>query len=208
MAAASQPDATLARRAGDHDDQAPARTVLVAGVGNILRGDDGFGVALVRELETRRADLPAGISLVEIGIGGIGLVLALQDGYDALLIADAVDRGGAPGSLYLLEPEVPDLAQWPFEQRHDFLADMHMTTPARALVLARALGVLPPRVYLLGCQPTTCDDLVIGLSPPVADALAAAVERAIAELGRLAATGQRAASTSAPHAGREAVASD
>ena len=158
--------------------------VLVAGVGNVLRGDDGFGIAVVQQL-AQRADLPSTVKVVEVGIGGISLVQELLDGYDVLLIVDAVDRGGPPGTIYLLEPEVPDLSQWPFEQRQDFLADMHMTTPARALILAKALGVFPPRVYMLGCQPTTCDDLIIGLSPPVQDAVAPGVERLIGELLRL-----------------------
>ncbi|MFL5699922.1 MAG: hydrogenase maturation protease [Ktedonobacteraceae bacterium] len=160
------------------------RHVLVAGVGNVLRGDDGFGIAVVQQL-AQRADLPPTVKVVEVGIGGISLVHELLDGYDVLLIVDAVDRGGTPGTIYLVEPEVPDLAQWPFEQRQDFLADMHMTTPARALILARALGVFPPAVYLLGCQPTTCDDLIIGLSAPVERAVAASVERLVSEIRRL-----------------------
>ncbi len=157
--------------------------ILVAGVGNVLRGDDGFGIAVVQHL-ARQCDLPPTVTVVEVGISGISLVQDLLDGYDVLLIVDAVDRGGAPGTIYLLEPEVPDLARWPFEQRQDFLADMHMTTPARALILARALGVLPPAVYMLGCQPTTCDDLVIGLSPPVEYAVAPSVERLMSEIRR------------------------
>jgi hydrogenase maturation protease len=160
------------------------RHVLVAGVGNVLRGDDGFGIAVVQHL-ARRPDLSPTVTVVEIGIGGISLVHELLSGYNVLLIVDALDRGGAPGTIYLLEPQVPDLAQWPFEQRQDFLADMHMTTPSRALILARALGVLPPTVYLLGCQPTTCDDLIIGLSEPVERAVAPCVERLVSEIHRL-----------------------
>ncbi len=160
------------------------RRVLVAGVGNVLRGDDGFGIVVVQQL-SQRPDLPPTVNVVEVGIGGISLVQELLDGYDVLVIVDAVDRGGAPGTIYLLEPEVPDLAQWPFEQRQDFLADMHMTTPSRALILAKALGVLPPSVYMLGCQPTTCDDLILGLSAPVQAAVALSVERLINEIRQL-----------------------
>ncbi len=160
------------------------RRVLIVGVGNVLRGDDGFGIAVAQQL-ARRPDLPPTVTVVEVGIGGISLVHELLSGYDVLLIVDALDRGGAPGTIYLLEQQVPDLAQWPFEQRQDFLADMHMTTPSRALILARALGVLPPATYLLGCQPTTCDDLVIGLSEPVERAVAPCVERLVSEIHRL-----------------------
>ncbi len=171
--------------------------ILVAGVGNVLRGDDGFGITVVQQL-AQRHDLPPTVKVVEVGIGGISLVQELLDGYDVLLIVDAVDRGGVPGTIYLLEPEVPDLAQWPFEQRQDFLADMHMTTPARALILAKALGVFPPSAYMLGCQPTTCDDLVIGLSDPVERAVVPSVERLVGEIRKLTGVLHMASETSLP----------
>jgi hydrogenase maturation protease len=160
------------------------RQVLVAGIGNVLHGDDGYGVAVAQRL-AQRPDLPPTVKVVETGIGGISLVQELFDGYDVLMIVDAVDRKGAPGTIYLLETQVQDLAEWPDEQRQDFLANMHMTTPSRALVLARALGVLPPSVYMLGCQPTLYDELVIGLSPPVERAVELSVERLIGELRQL-----------------------
>lgn len=157
--------------------------VLVAGVGNLLRGDDGFGVEVVRRLR-QRGDLPTGVRIIEVGIGGMSLVQELFDGYDVVLIIDAVDRGGAPGTVYLLEQTVPTLDHLAVEQRHDFLADMHLATPSRALILARALGVLPRRVYLLGCQPTTAE-LAIGLSDAVRQVIDPCVERLIRELHRL-----------------------
>jgi len=160
------------------------RRVLVAGIGNVLHGDDGYGVAVAQQL-AQRPDLPRNVKVVETGIGGISLVQELFDGYDVLLIVDAVDRKGAPGTLFLLETEVQDLAEWPQEQRQEFLANMHMTTPSRALILARALGVLPPSIYMLGCQPTLYDELVIGLSPPVERAVELSVERLIGELRQL-----------------------
>ena len=155
--------------------------VLVAGMGNVLRHDDGFGVEVARRL-TETA-LPANVTVVEVGIGGIHLVQELMDGYDALVVIDAVARGSAPGSIHLFEADVPDLLSWPEDARGDFLADMHYTTPAKALVLARALGVLPPRVYMLGCQPAETDGLGLGLSAPVARAAAEAVT-AIEDLAR------------------------
>jgi hydrogenase maturation protease len=90
-----------------------------------------------------------------------------------------------PGTTYLLQPDVPNLADLPFEERWDFLADMHMATPSRALLLARALGVLPPSVYMLGCQPSVCDDLIIGLSEPVERAVETSVGRLVGEINRL-----------------------
>lgn len=161
-----------------------ARRILVAGVGNVLHADDGFGVVVVQEL-AQRPDLPANVKVLEIGIGGISLVQELLDGYDVLFIVDAVERGGLPGTLYLLEPSVPDTHQSVFEQRHSFLADMHLATPSKTMVMAKALGVLPPRVYILGCQPTNYDELRIGLSAPVQHAVVPGIERLLHEIGKL-----------------------
>src|SRR5688572_19020846 len=114
--------------------------VLVVGVGNVLQGDDGFGVEVVKRLAQRK-DLSPGAVVLETGIGGMTLVQELFNGYDVLIVVDAVDRGGIPGTTYLLEAEVPNLAELPSGQRADFMADMHLATPARAFVMAKALGV-------------------------------------------------------------------
>lgn len=148
--------------------------VLVAGVGNILRGDDGFGIAVVQALYAD-GGLPEGVHGVEVGIGGVGLVLELMDGYDALVLVDAVDRDGAPGTLYVLEPEVPDPMTLPEPERHDLATDMHQAVPWRALVLARAAGVLPPMVRIVGCQPAETEEFSMELSPTVQQRLPAAV---------------------------------
>jgi hydrogenase maturation protease len=150
--------------------------VLVVGAGNLLRGDDGFGIEVAQQLEAL-ADLPPGVRVTETGIAGVGLVQELMDGYDALVIVDAVSRGGAPGTLYLLEPGVPDIRAWTDEERHAFLADLHQVEPSRVLGLAAALGVLPPAVRVLGCEPAECDEAIVGLTPVVARAAHLAVER-------------------------------
>ncbi len=154
--------------------------VLVAGMGNILRHDDGFGVEVARRLMDWDT-LPADVKVVEVGIGGIHLVQEMMEGYDALVVIDAVERGSAPGTVHLLEAEVADLALWSEDDRGDFLADMHYTTPSKALILAKALGVLPPRVFILGCQPAKADVPGIGLTAPVEQAAAEAI-RALHDL--------------------------
>lgn len=154
--------------------------VLIAGMGNVLLRDDGFGVEVAKRLGSH--ERPSGaVRVVDIGIGGIHLVHELMKGYDSLVVLDAMDRGDRPGALQLLELEVPDLTTWPVEERQDFLADMHYAVPSRALVLAKAVGVLPPRVYLLGCRPEDISDLGIGLSKPVQQA----VEMAVREIDRI-----------------------
>ncbi|GAC1444982.1 MAG: hypothetical protein NVSMB52_04980 [Chloroflexota bacterium] len=148
--------------------------VLVAGMGNDLCRDDGFGIETVRRLAA--LDVPSGVRIVESGIGGIALVHELMDGYDMLVMVDAVDRGGKPGQVYLLEMDIPRVEELSDSTRADFTADMHYTVPSKALTLARAIGVLPPRVYLLGCQPAECG-LGMGLSIPVQGATVEAVTR-------------------------------
>lgn len=158
--------------------------VLVAGMGNVLRYDDGFGVEVARRL-LDQVDLSEAVKVIEVGIGGIHLVQELMAGYDALIVIDAVERGSLPGTVYTLEVEVPDLADWPDDERADFLADTHYTTPTKALILAKALDVLPPKVYFLGCQPSAYDDVGIGLSEAVAGAVEPAAAQVLGLVQRL-----------------------
>jgi hydrogenase maturation protease len=155
-------------------------------MGNVLRRDDGFGVEVARRL-LATADLPANVIVVEVGIGGISLVqeLMTQPAYDMLLVIDAVQQNGAPGQVYVLEADVPELDDLPEPVRRDFLADMHYAVPARALILAKALGVLPARTLIVGCQPEAHDDFAIGLSRPVAAAVEAAVVQIKTFLGEV-----------------------
>lgn len=155
--------------------------IIVAGMGNILRRDDGFGVALAQRLQ--KMELPANVTVLEVGTGGISLVQELMapPGYDILLLLDATEKAGQPGDVYILEAEVPALSDLPPAVRRDFLADMHYAVPSRALILAQALGALPRRTYIVGCQPGDVDDFAIGLSDPVSRG----VEQAIGEVQTL-----------------------
>lgn len=148
---------------------------LIAGFGNELRGDDGFGVAVLHRLA---ADGPPGdgVELLEVGTGGIRLAQELLDRYDRLIIVDAMARGGSPGSVYVLEVEsVDSLTE----------VDLHLATPSRALSVAKALGALPQQVFMVGCEPREVDELTTELSPAVRDA----VDTAIRKIHDLVATG-------------------
>jgi hydrogenase maturation protease len=153
--------------------------VVVVGMGNLLRGDDGFGVVVAQRLE--RAQPPPGLRVLEVGIGGIHLVHELLERARAVIVIDALDLDRAPGTVVVMQPEIKDVHMLTPEQRLDELADMHYATPDRALMLARALGVLPEAVWLIGCQPRDADRLGEGLSLEVE----AAIELAIAEVHRL-----------------------
>lgn len=150
--------------------------VLIAGVGNVLRRDDGFGIAVVEILEREPGALPPGARVVEVGIGGMALVHELMEGYDSLILVDAVERGGDAGTLYVLEPEIPVVADMPLNERRMLAADLHQLVPTRSLVTAAALDVLPPSVRIVGCQPGETEELSTELSPPVAAAVQRAVE--------------------------------
>lgn len=148
---------------------------LVACVGNVLRGDDGFGVAVAQRLAA--APLPPGVELIETGIGGMSIVQQLMDGYDALVVVDAVDRGAAPGTVFVLEPELPDPRSMPTGEWQALFSNLHLAEPYRICLLARGIGVLPSRVVLVGCQTARCEELDETLSPPVAAAVGIAAER-------------------------------
>lgn len=142
--------------------------VLVGCVGNVLRGDDGFGPAVAERLS-----LPAGARLVETGIGGIALLQELMAGWDGLVLVDAVDRGAEPGTIFRITPEVGEAVHVP---------DVHLANPERVLSTAKGLGVLPARIMIVGCQPSQVDELGEGLSPVVERAVEPAareVERTV-----------------------------
>lgn len=139
---------------------------LVAGFGNVLRGDDGFGVEVVRRLA--ESGVPAGVELIEVGTGGIRLAQELLSGYDRLVVVDAMTRGGRPGSLYVLAVDSVD----PVSE-----VDLHMAVPSRALALAQALGALPARVFMVGCEPGDVDELTTELSSSVQGAVEDALVR-------------------------------
>jgi hydrogenase maturation protease len=145
---------------------------LVAGFGNVLRGDDGFGVEVIRRLQSDQTVSDSAV-LLEVGTGGVALAQALLTTYDRLVIVDAMKRGGAPGTVYVLQVDSVESLR---------SIDMHMTVPSRALGLAKALGALPPVIYMVGCEPDKVDDLELSLSPPVD----AAVDYAVGQVRRLA----------------------
>lgn len=153
--------------------------ILVAGVGNLLRGDDGFGVKVAWALMNH--PFPPEVRVVETGTGGIHLVQEMLTPVDALLVVDAVDLGRPPGTVLVVQPEVIDVHELAPMQRFDALADMHYTKPERAFMLAKALGVLPRQFLIVGCQPVDADRLGEGLSPEVA----AAVPVAVGEVERI-----------------------
>ncbi|MDQ3628976.1 MAG: hydrogenase maturation protease [Actinomycetota bacterium] len=135
---------------------------VVACFGNVLRADDGVGPAVAQALLAE--ELPADVRVLDVGIGGIHLVQELMAGTDLLLIVDAVDLGRAPGSVVVQRPEILDVSTLSADRRRDELADMHLATPARALMVALGLGVLPATTLVVGVQTTDTAEPRHGLS--------------------------------------------
>ncbi|MEU6296204.1 hydrogenase maturation protease [Streptomyces erythrochromogenes] len=164
--------------------------VLIAGIGNVFLGDDGFGVETVRALSAH--PLPDGVEVVDFGVRGVHLAYQLLDGYDTLVLVDATARGGAPGTLYLIEPETATTTDAAAGAEAGAAAgaqaagpgegpvlDGHHMSPDTVLALLGALcagtGATPPRrTLVLGCEPA-CVEEGIGLSAPVAAAVPEAV---------------------------------
>jgi hydrogenase maturation protease len=143
---------------------------LVAGVGNIFHGDDGFGVEVVSRLASRFAS--EDVDVVDFGIRALDLAYALLEDYAEVILVDATPRGGAPGTVYLIEPGIDEL-----EVPGAGLAG-HALAPTQVLALARSLGGPAGTVRLVGCEPgpmPAADELQVGLSAPVS----AAVEDAV-----------------------------
>jgi hydrogenase maturation protease len=145
--------------------------LLLAGIGNIFLDDDAFGVEVVQRLAGRK--LPEEVRVVDFGIRGLDLAYALLDGYETVILVDAVPRGGPPGTLYALEP------QWSAASDETALSiETHHLDPVKVLRLVEALGGKVERLLLVGCEPALPDDeeeMQMGLSSPVRAAVDEAV---------------------------------
>jgi hydrogenase maturation protease len=147
--------------------------ILIAGIGNIFLGDDGFGCVVAGRLARR--PLPAGARVIDFGVRSFDLACALMDGYDVTILIDAVQRGGVPGSLYVIEPDLNEPVE-PGAQA--ITVEAHAMNPMRALSLVRAMNGELKRILLVGCEPATFgpEEGLIGLSAPVEAAVSGAVE--------------------------------
>jgi hydrogenase maturation protease len=150
------------------------RTV-VAGVGNIFLGDDGFGVEVVRALAGR--PLPAGVEVVDVGIRGVHLAYDLLDGCALLVLVDTARRGEAPGTVTVIEPDEPDepgAPGAPAAAPGRPPLDPHGMAPHQVFDLLTRLGGSPSRTLVVACEPA---DLGAGME--LSEPVRAAVPRAV-----------------------------
>ena len=147
------------------------KRILVAGIGNIFFGDDAFGCEVASQL--RRKPLPEGVRVIDFGIRSYDLAYAIMDGYDATILVDATPQGSAPGTIYLIEPDLKKLDELP-----DEAVNAHSMNPVRVLQLVRSLGGRPGWLRVVGCEPAVLEteEGAMGLSEKVQAAVAPAVE--------------------------------
>jgi hydrogenase maturation protease len=147
-------------------------TILVAGIGNIFLGDDAFGVEVVRRLASLK--LPESVRVTDFGIRGFDLAYALQDGYETTILVDACPHGEAPGTLYVIEPDLKSLDDPDAPQP---VVEAHAMNPVAVLRMAKAMNIEVKNMLLVGCEPETLggEEGQMGLSATVE----AAVDRAV-----------------------------
>lgn len=148
-------------------------TVLIAGIGNIFLGDDAFGCEVLRHLSQRA--WPENVRVIDFGIRGFDLVYALLEGFDVTIFVDATPRGEAPGTLYVIEP---DLNEVDALDAGAMVVETHGMNPMKVLSLVKSMGGKLNKVILVGCEPETFgpEEGLMGLSEPVAGAVPGAVK--------------------------------
>jgi hydrogenase maturation protease len=143
--------------------------ILIACMGNIFLGDDGFGCEVARSLA--QMDLPPDVSVIDYGIRGLDLAYALLKPYAAVIFVDVVSRGAAPGTLYLLQPVHADAGP-------PATPDPHSMDPMHLLAMARSLGEVTAEIFIVACEPNDFGGDFngrMGLSQVVASAIPEAV---------------------------------
>jgi len=145
--------------------------ILIAGIGNIFLGDDGFGVEVVKRLSTRH--FPASVRVVDFGIRGFDLAYALQDGYETTILVDAYPHGQPPGTVSLVEPDLSKL-----NEPGQSVVETHGMNPLNVLRMAATMNGSLKKVLLVGCEPATFggEEGQMGLSEPVEAAIDEAVK--------------------------------
>jgi hydrogenase maturation protease len=145
--------------------------ILVAGIGNIFLGDDGFGVEVVKRLSAH--EFPASVRVLDFGIRGFDLAYALQDGYETTILVDAYPHGQTPGTVSLVEPDLSKL-----DAPQQCVVETHGMNPLSVLRMASTMNGGLKKILLVGCEPATFggEEGHLGLSAPVEGAVDEAVK--------------------------------
>jgi hydrogenase maturation protease len=156
------------------------RSILIAGVGNAWLRDDGFGGEVARRLA--EVELPAGVSVMDAGTGGLDLAYEVMRGYDALVILDVSPQGGEPGTLYVMEPEEDSV---PGGIEDGDVINPHAMDPQTVLRFVKSVGAWPGKVVVISCEPEQVSEMGWGLTERVQPAVARAVTLVLETVGEL-----------------------
>lgn len=149
------------------------KRILVAGIGNIFLGDDGFGVEVASKLANYT--FPQGVRVTDFGIRGFDLAYALMEGYETTILVDAYPGEGQPGTLFVVEPDLQNLDS---AGTQPGFVDPHGMNPINVLRMAVNMGARLKRILLVGCVPATLgpEEGQMGLSEPIAAVVDEAVQ--------------------------------
>jgi len=158
------------------DEQPPSsetKKILIAGIGNIFLGDDGFGVEVASRLANQ--SFPSGVRVTDFGIRGLDLAYALMDGYETTILVDAYPGEGQPGTLFVVEPDLNELNS--VGTSPGFI-EPHAMNPINVLRMAKSMGGELKQVLVVGCVPATLgpEEGQMGLSETVAAGVDEAVK--------------------------------
>jgi hydrogenase maturation protease len=145
--------------------------ILVAAVGNLWLGDDGFAGEVAKRVRER--ELPSDVAVADFATGGLDLAYEVMRGYDALVILDVSQQGGEPGTLYVMEPDEESV---PGAIEDGDVINPHAMDPQTVLRFVKSVGAWPGRVVVIACEPAEVEEMGWGLSDPVSAAVSRAVD--------------------------------
>ena len=154
--------------------------ILVAGIGNAWLRDDGFGSEVAKRLESH--DLPEGVSVFDFGSGGLDLAYEVMRGYHGLVLVDVSQQGGEPGTLYVMEPD-PEEIEGGIEDGE--VINPHGMDPKTVLRFVKSVGGWPGKVVIVACEPGNVEDMGMGLTDEVSEAVDRAVKLVLEQVEEL-----------------------
>jgi len=164
---------------GTTGGEQPVKRILVAGIGNAWMKDDAFGGKVAARLEDE--ELPPGVAVFDFGTGGLDLAYEVMRGYSALLLVDVSRQGGAPGTLYVMDASEDEIE--PIGDGETI--SPHGMDPQSVLRFVKTVGGWPGKVVVIACEPGDVEEMGIGLSPDVEEAVGRAVELVLETIAEL-----------------------
>lgn len=140
--------------------------ILVAGVGNLLKHDDGLGMHVIEKL--KKMKLPDNVEIMDLGTSGMD-ILHQSENFDRIVFVDAIKVGKSPGTVYRIKPRDVEVGDDGF--RDMIYMSMHEIDLEKVIALGRKLGQMPDDIVIIGCEPKETNLMKIGLTKEVEAAI-------------------------------------